>query len=268
MPGTWPCGSGYQPAGDSCAHRSRPESRAPTPTHAGRAASGASGQTRPTAVRRLAATPRWLRSERQRVSRDHKEIIGLVSVRCGRPTFPEPFTSRRRFTRPLWLRSCSFFTLLSTSAILPLDSNICSRQNVCMSALLDLHPDAGHPVLSGVAEVHGALDRMHAGAAQPLVSGEHARVVAELDRATRRIEALKMKVVAAIDRAGTAKDAGSPTPVPGLRRRPRCPGPTQPAKSHSPPSSSPATTPRRQRSTLAWSLRPRRGDRERHRTAT
>ena len=46
-----------------------------------------------------------------------------------------------------------------------------------------------HPVLSGVAEVHGVLDRMHAGAAQPLVAGEHALVVAELDRATRRIEA-------------------------------------------------------------------------------
>ena len=77
-----------------------------------------------------------------------------------------------------------------------------------MSALLDLHPDGTHPVLSGVAEVHGVLDRMHAGAAQPLVSGEHARVVAELDRATRRIEALKLKVVAAAEKAGTAKDAG------------------------------------------------------------
>ncbi len=77
-----------------------------------------------------------------------------------------------------------------------------------MAALLDLHPDGTHPVLSGVAEVHGVLDRMHGGAAQPLVTGEHARVVAELDRATRRIESLKLKVVAAADQAGTAKDAG------------------------------------------------------------
>ena len=44
-----------------------------------------------------------------------------------------------------------------------------------MAALLDLHPDGTHPVLSGVAEVHGVLDRMHAGAAQPLVTGEHAQ---------------------------------------------------------------------------------------------
>ena len=77
-----------------------------------------------------------------------------------------------------------------------------------MSALLDLHPDGTHPVLSGVAEVHGLLDRMHAGAAQPLVSGEYAVMVAELDRAARRIEALKLKLVAAADSAGVAKDAG------------------------------------------------------------
>ena len=61
-----------------------------------------------------------------------------------------------------------------------------------MSALLDLHPDGTHPVLAGVAEIHGVLDGMHAGAAQPLVTGAHARVVAELDRAARRIEALKV----------------------------------------------------------------------------
>ena len=33
-----------------------------------------------------------------------------------------------------------------------------------MAAPLDLHPDAGHPVLAGVAEVHALLDAMHAGA--------------------------------------------------------------------------------------------------------
>jgi len=56
--------------------------------------------------------------------------------------------------------------------------------------------------------VHGVLERMHAGAAQPLVAGEHALVVAELDRATRRIEALKLKVVAAADQAQVAQNAG------------------------------------------------------------
>ena len=77
-----------------------------------------------------------------------------------------------------------------------------------MAALLDLHPDGTHPVLSGVAEVHGLLDRMHAGAGEALAAGGHAHLVAELDRATRRIEALKLKVVAAADQAEVAKDAG------------------------------------------------------------
>ena len=77
-----------------------------------------------------------------------------------------------------------------------------------MSALLDLHPDGTHPVLSGVAEVHGLLDRMHAGAACHWSRASTPLVVAELDRAARRIEALKLKVVAAADQAKVAKDSG------------------------------------------------------------
>jgi len=77
-----------------------------------------------------------------------------------------------------------------------------------MTALLDLHPDSTHPVLSGVIEMHGLLDRMHAGVSQPLVAGDHALVVAELDRAARRIESLKLRVVAAAAQAHVAKDAG------------------------------------------------------------
>jgi hypothetical protein len=77
-----------------------------------------------------------------------------------------------------------------------------------MTALLDLHPDSTHPVLSGVAEVHGVLDRMHAGAGEAVVAGGHAHLVAELDRAARRIEALKLKVVAAADQAQVAKNNG------------------------------------------------------------
>jgi len=114
---------------------------------------------------------------------------------------------RARFTRPLWLRSgkvsvrCPHFEFT-------LDSYICSIENSAMAALLELHPDCTHPVLSGLTEVHRLLDRMHAGVNEALVSGEHALVVAELDRATRRIEALKLKVVAAADQAEVAKDAG------------------------------------------------------------
>ena len=77
-----------------------------------------------------------------------------------------------------------------------------------MAELLELHPDSTHPVLTGVAEVHGLLDRMHAGSGEALAASGHAHLVAELDRATRRIEALKLKVVAAADQAEVAKDAG------------------------------------------------------------
>jgi hypothetical protein len=77
-----------------------------------------------------------------------------------------------------------------------------------MTAVLDLHPQAGHPVVAGLAEVHALLDAMHTDAAVPLAAGGHARVVADLDRAARRIEALKLKVVAAADKAGAARDAG------------------------------------------------------------
>ncbi|HEX5918554.1 MAG TPA: DUF222 domain-containing protein, partial [Nocardioides sp.] len=87
-----------------------------------------------------------------------------------------------------------------------------------MAALLDLRHDGTHPVLTGVAEVHGLLDRMHADSARQLAGGVHAQVVAELDRAARRIEALKLKVVASANQAGAAKDAGFTGPDAWLAR--------------------------------------------------
>ena len=60
-----------------------------------------------------------------------------------------------------------------------------------MSALLDLHPDTAHPVLSGVADLHAVLDRLHA-TLPPLVRASHsADVVAEVDRAIRRLRVLQ-----------------------------------------------------------------------------
>ena len=77
-----------------------------------------------------------------------------------------------------------------------------------MSALLDLHPDTGHPVLVGVVELDTTLDRMLAGAGTPLASGEHATAVRSLERVARRLEAVRLRVLAAADNAGAAKDAG------------------------------------------------------------
>ncbi len=74
-----------------------------------------------------------------------------------------------------------------------------------MAALLDLHPDTADAVSSGVAELHGMIDRLHAspgGASRPSAD------VAEVDRAIRRLESYKLKLVAAANSAGIAKDAG------------------------------------------------------------
>ncbi len=77
-----------------------------------------------------------------------------------------------------------------------------------MPALLDLHPDAAHPVLVGVVELDTTLDRMLAGAGTLLASGEHAAAVRSLERVARRLEAVRLKVLAAADKAGAAQDAG------------------------------------------------------------
>ena len=69
-------------------------------------------------------------------------------------------------------------------------------------------PTAPIRCLSGVADLHGVLDRTARRSCQPLVEASTALVVAEVDRAIRRIEALKLKVVAAADSGRVAKDAG------------------------------------------------------------
>ncbi len=63
-------------------------------------------------------------------------------------------------------------------------------------------------MLAGVAELDAVLDRMLAGAGTPLASGEHAATVRSLERVARRLEAVRLRVLAAADKAGAAKDAG------------------------------------------------------------
>ena len=77
-----------------------------------------------------------------------------------------------------------------------------------MSALLDLHPDADHPVLAGVVEIDAVLDRMLTGATNVLASGEYAATLTGLDRVTRRLAAVKLRVLVSADQAGAARDAG------------------------------------------------------------
>src|SRR6188508_927685 len=73
-----------------------------------------------------------------------------------------------------------------------------------MAALLDLHPDTD-AVPSGVADLHAVIERLHA---TPVASSRPGTDVAEVDRAIRRLESYKLKLVAAADSAGVAKDAG------------------------------------------------------------
>ena len=74
-----------------------------------------------------------------------------------------------------------------------------------MSALLDLHPDATG-VLGMLAGVHAVLDEAAADSA--LVSGDYATAVREVDRAVARLQAIRLSLVAAADKASVAAGSG------------------------------------------------------------
>ena len=75
-----------------------------------------------------------------------------------------------------------------------------------MTALLDLHPDPGHPG-AVVAGVRDALDGLGGVELDP---GEYAAVVTDVDRAVRRLEALKLRLVAAAERADVPRAVRRP----------------------------------------------------------
>ena len=77
-----------------------------------------------------------------------------------------------------------------------------------MSALLDLHPDPGHPGVV-VAGVHDVLDSLGPGSSIELEPGEYGSVVTDVDRAVRRLEALKLRLVAAAARADVPQQTGA-----------------------------------------------------------
>ncbi len=79
-----------------------------------------------------------------------------------------------------------------------------------MTAALDLHPDAGHPAVAAAFEVHTLLDELLAGDALggAMSIDECAAAVTEWDRAAARIEAVKLRLVAAADHAKVAEAEG------------------------------------------------------------
>ncbi|GAA1477163.1 hypothetical protein GCM10009623_16090 [Nocardioides aestuarii] len=74
-----------------------------------------------------------------------------------------------------------------------------------MSALLDLHPDPGHPGVV-VTAVHEMLDSVGPVDLDP---GEYAGVLTDVDRAVRRLESLKLRLVAAAAKADVPTQSGA-----------------------------------------------------------
>ena len=76
------------------------------------------------------------------------------------------------------------------------------------AALHDLHPDAGHPVLAGLAVIENALEQLLLGTATPLSSGDYTGVLRRIERIRRRTDAVRLKLIAAADKAGAPNNAG------------------------------------------------------------
>ena len=122
-----------------------------------------------------------------------------------------------------------------------------------MTTLLGHRPDTASAVHAGVVEMHALLDRMHAHATVATPWGGHGPLVAELDRAARRIQALKLKVLAAADRAGAAADAGFTGTEAWVARTTTVTRGEAAREVRWPPSSRPGTRPPPRRWTRDWS---------------
>jgi hypothetical protein len=83
---------------------------------------------------------------------------------------------------------------------------MCSIKNRRMTALLD-HPTPG-PLLSGLGALEAAVDELQSAGLECWEPGAYASVVQRIERVHRRLEAVKLKVLASADRSGAAADAG------------------------------------------------------------
>ena len=77
------------------------------------------------------------------------------------------------------------------------------------AAVLDLHPDATHPVTLALDVVHAALDGLP-GELRAMASGDYRAAVVEVERAIRRLDAVKLRLVAAADAVDVSRDSGLP----------------------------------------------------------
>jgi hypothetical protein len=74
-----------------------------------------------------------------------------------------------------------------------------------VTAVLDLRPVTGDPVVSGLLELHAVLDRLMAHGSS---TGDFAMAVREVDRAVARLQAVRPALVAAADKASVAGASG------------------------------------------------------------
>ena len=85
------------------------------------------------------------------------------------------------------------------------------------AAVLDLHPDATHPVTLALDVVHSALDGLP-GELPAMASGDYGAAVVEAERAIRRLDAVKLRLVAAADAVDVSREAGLPDTTAWLAR--------------------------------------------------
>ena len=136
--------------------------------------------------------------------------VGVVAVRGGHRAVPlRRFLSLGSLHSTVVVAAQKVLRFVVHISTLALDSNICSIENSAMAALLDLHPDSTDAVLSGVAEICTAvLDRMLAQRLPALVASRPRRRGGGARPRHPPAGGLKLKLVAAADTAGVAKDAG------------------------------------------------------------
>lgn len=75
-----------------------------------------------------------------------------------------------------------------------------------MAALTDLRHDAGHPAIGVAERLHGLLDSLDASA--PLPPEEYAAAIGAWERLAHRVDAVRLELVAAADRARVADGSG------------------------------------------------------------
>lgn len=88
-----------------------------------------------------------------------------------------------------------------------------------MTTALDLHPDAGHPAVAAVLELHALLDLIDP--RTPLTGDEHATCVSEVTRAISRLEGVRLRLVAAAEKDEVAARTGLSGTDAWLSRRTR-----------------------------------------------